>query len=192
MQSAGMMSYAGDQNAAEAPPPAVALVVAMAENRVIGRGGALPWQMPSDLKAFRRVTLGKPVIMGRKTFQSIGRPLDCRVNIVVTRGAEALAVGVVTAATMADAVEQGRRSARDTGAAEVMVIGGAEIYRQSLPWASRIYLTVVHATPDGDTLFPALNEGWREVRREPLPRTDRDEYAATLTVLERALSLDVP
>jgi dihydrofolate reductase len=164
--------------------PQVSLVVAMAENRIIGRAGALPWRMPSDLKTFRRLTLGKPVVMGRKTFQSIGRPLDGRTNIVVTRDAGFRADGVIVVASLDAALATAARSATGDGA-DIMVIGGAEIYRASLPLADRIYLTVVHAAPPGDTSFPELDASWREVSREPLPRSPKDEYAATLTILER-------
>jgi dihydrofolate reductase len=192
MQSAGVASGMGDpvEGVGSHAAAIVALVVAMAENRVIGRLGGLPWTLPSDLKTFRRITLGKPVIMGRKTFDSIGRPLDGRTNIVVTRRTDVTAPGIVTVATVPDAVEHGRRAAGDTGVGEVMVIGGAEIYLQSLPIASRIYLTLVHASPDGDTHFPPLDGSWREVAREPLLQTARDQYAATLTVLERSAHID--
>ena len=181
MQSAGVTSAS--------KPPVIALVVAMAENRVIGRGGALPWALPSDLKTFRRVTLGKPVIMGRKTFASIGCALDGRLNIVVTRQANFAAAGVVRAGNLADAIAHAGRSARETGAAEIMVIGGADIYAQCMPLAWRLYLTIVHATPEGDTWFPPIDASWREVTREALPKTERDEFSATLTVLERGRTI---
>jgi dihydrofolate reductase len=169
-----------------APPELkLALVVAMAKNRVIGRGGMLPWRMPSDLKQFRRLTLDKPVIMGRRTFVSIGRPLPRRHNIVITRDPAFHAEGVVVSATIEDAVEAARVAARELGAGEIMVIGGGEIYRALLATADRIYLTVVDATPEGDTIFPALGPDWHEVRREPIPRLDEDDHDATLLVYDR-------
>jgi dihydrofolate reductase len=164
----------------------IALIVAAAENGVIGRGGRLPWRMPSDLKTFRRLTLGKPVVMGRRTLQSIGRALDGRDNIVVTRNAAFTAPGIEVAPTLEAALALARGHAARRGAAEIMVIGGAEIYRAALPQAGRIYLTRVHAHPDGDATFPDLPaEDWPVVRKEPIPPDPRDEHAATLFVHER-------
>ena len=164
----------------------IAFVVAMAENGVIGREGGLPWRLPSDLKRFRRLTLGKPVIMGRKTFASIGRPLDGRDNIVVTHRTDFSAPGVHTAGSVGEAIALGRWLAAQLGAEEVMVIGGADIFRSALAEAERIYLTLVHAAPEGDIRMdppdPAL---WREVCRQAMPRTPADEYAADFIVLDR-------
>jgi dihydrofolate reductase len=168
-------------------PISIALVVAAAENGVIGRGGGLPWRIPSDLKTFRRLTLGKPIIMGRKTYQAIGKPLDQRDNIVVTRDPAFQAAGVIVAGSLAEALANARALAAAKSIDEMIVIGGAELYRQALPLADRIYLTRVHAEPQGDALFPPLSEGdWHEVSREPLPRDARDEHACTLVILERA------
>jgi dihydrofolate reductase len=164
----------------------ICLVVAAAENSVIGRGGGLPWRIPSDLKTFRRLTLGKPIIMGRKTFQSIGKPLDQRDNLVVTRDPAFHAPGIIVAGSLEAALDKARALAAAKGHDEIMVIGGAELYRQALPLVDRIYLTRVHAEPQGDALFPPLSAGeWREVSREPLPRDARDEHACTLVILER-------
>lgn len=169
--------------------PVLALVVAAAENRVIGRGGHLPWRIPSDLRLFRRLTMGKPVIMGRKTFESIGKPLDGRDNIVVTRDFAFSAAGVIAKSTLEAAVEEGRTLAAVRGVDEVMVIGGAEIFRELLPQAQRIYLTRVHGTPEGDTFLPTIPpDEWHEVSREPLPRGDMDEYPCSLVVLEHGSS----
>jgi dihydrofolate reductase len=165
----------------------IALVVAAAENGVIGRGGGLPWHIPSDLKTFRRLTLGKPIIMGRKTYQAIGKPLDQRDNVVVTRDPAYRAPGAIIVASLEVALDKARALAVAKGIDEIIVIGGAELYRQALPLADRIYLTRVHAEPEGDALFPPLSPGeWREVSREPLPRDARDEYACTFVVLQRA------
>jgi dihydrofolate reductase len=165
----------------------ISLVVAAAENGVIGRDGRLPWRIPSDLKTFRRLTLGKPIIMGRKTYQSIGKPLDQRDNIVVTRDLAFHVPGIIVTGSLDAALDKARALAAAKGIDEIVVIGGAELYRQALPLADRIYLTRVHAEPQGDALFPPLSEGdWREVSREPLPREARDEHACTLVILQRA------
>lgn len=164
----------------------LSLIVAVAENGVIGKDGGLPWRLSSDLKTFRRLTMGKPIIMGRRTFQSIGKPLDGRDNIVVTRDPNFVAPGVSVADSVADALTLARVMARTRGADEIMVIGGADIYKVALPAADRIYLTRVHASPDGDRHFPELpSEDWREVSREALPQGERDAHPSTLIVLER-------
>ncbi len=174
-------------HSATQPEPILALVVAAAENDVIGRGGRLPWRIPSDLRLFRRLTMGKPVVMGRKTFESIGKPLDGRDNIVMTRDPAFRAAGVIVAPTLAAAMDEARARAAAKGLHEVMVIGGAEVFRQALPFAKRIYLTRVHGSPEGDTFLPRIPaDEWHEVSREPLPRGDADELACTLVVLERA------
>lgn len=168
------------------PEPIIALVVAAAENDVIGRGGGLPWRIPSDLRLFRRTTMGKPVIMGRKTFESIGRPLDGRDNIVVSRDPAFTAEGASVRPTLSAAVAEARAIAVAKGQDEIMVIGGAEVFREALPCAQRIYLTRVHGTPRGDTYLPAIDRNvWLETSREAVPRGDSDEFACTLIVLER-------
>ena len=165
----------------------ISLIVAVAENGVIGRNGALPWNVPSDLKTFRRITMGKPVVMGRKTFTSIGKPLPGRDNIVVTRDASFSASGTDHAASIDAALDIARRKATERGVDEIMVIGGAEIFALTLPMADRIYLTRIHARPDGDVVFPDPDPGvWREVSRAPVPPDPRDDAAATLLILERA------
>lgn len=165
----------------------VALIVAVAENGIIGRAGGLPWQLSSDLKTFRRITMGKPLIMGRRTFQTLKKPLDGRDNIVVSRDPYFEAPpGVSVVESFADALILARVLARTRGADEIMVIGGAEIFRTALPHADRIYWTDVHAKPDGDTAFPAFDPAeWREVSREVLEKGEKDEFPATLLVLER-------
>jgi dihydrofolate reductase len=164
----------------------IALVVAVSENGIIGRNGALPWRLPSDLKTFRRLTMGKPVVMGRRTFQSLKKPLDGRDNIVVTRDRTFAADGTLIAHSIDEALSIAREMARRRRADEVAVIGGAEIFAAVLPMADRAYWTIVHASIEGDTVMPALHPGeWKETAREPLTRSEKDEFAATLTILER-------
>lgn len=165
----------------------ISLIVAVAENGVIGRGGALPWHVPSDLKTFRRITMGRPVIMGRTTYASIGKPLPGRNNIVVTRDAGFRVAGTDRAASIDEALDIARRKAAERGVDEIMVIGGAEIFALTLPLADRIYLTRIHARPDGDVTFPEPDRNiWREVSRSPVAPDPRDDAAATLLILERA------
>jgi dihydrofolate reductase len=164
----------------------IAFVVAVAENGVIGRDGTLPWHLPSDLKRFRRLTLGKPMIMGRKTYQSIGRPLDGRDTIVLTRAKGFSAPGVHAAHSIEEAVTLGRALAAKRGADEVAVIGGEEVFRLALPYADRVYLTLVRGRPAGDTRFDLPDAGtWRETAREPMAQTPDDQYPADFVVLER-------
>ncbi len=164
----------------------ISLVVAVAENGVIGRGGQLPWRMPSDLKVFRRLTLAKPIIMGRRTFASIGKALDGRDNIVVTRDASFLAPGVTVATSLDEALQMAHRFAAARGADEIMIIGGADIFALALPLADRIYLTRIHANPQGDITFPPLAPtDWSETKQEPISPDPRDDHKATLTLYER-------
>ena len=165
----------------------ISLIVAVAENGVIGRGGALPWHVPSDLKTFRRITMGRPIIMGRKTYASIGKPLPGRDNIVVTRDPGFSAAGTDRAASIDEALDIARRKAAERGVDEIMVIGGADIFALTLPLADRIYLTRIHARPDGDVTFPEPDRLiWHEVSRSPVAPDPRDDAAATLVILERA------
>lgn len=146
----------------------------------------MPWHIPSDLKTFRRLTMGKPVIMGRKTFQSIGKALPGRDNIVVTRDTAFTAPGIERAGSLAEALAMARRHAETRGADEIAVIGGGDIYVQALPVAHRVSLTRVHAQLDGDTRFPGLPVAdWALVRVEPIPAGQGDDYPCTLLVYER-------
>lgn len=173
--------------------PLLALVVAAAENDVIGRGGKLPWRIPSDLRLFRRLTMGKPVVMGRKTFESIGKPLDGRDNIVISRDPDFRAAGVTVKPTLDEAIADARQIAAAKGVDEVMIIGGAEVFREVLPQAERIYLTRVHGTPEGDVHLPAIPpDEWLETARETLPRGDADDFACTLIALQRKRQVDGP
>jgi dihydrofolate reductase len=165
----------------------ISLVVAVAENGVIGRGGGLPWRLSSDLKTFRRLTMGKPLIMGRRTFQSLKKPLDGRDNIVVTRDEGFRPAGAMLEPSFEKALARALTCATARGTDEIMVIGGADVFAAALPAAGRIYKTEVHGRPEGDTFLPEIDWGeWREVSREALPRGERDDFAATFTVLERA------
>lgn len=166
---------------------AIAFVVAVAENGVIGRNGGLPWRLSSDLKLFRRLTMGKPIIMGRRTWVSLPkRPLDGRENIVVSRDVFFEAEGAHVAGDAEHALRLARDFARKRGVDEISVIGGAALYEALLPEADRIYWTAVHGAPEGDTTFPDFDlAGWRIVSEEPIARGPNDEFAATLRVLER-------
>lgn len=138
----------------------VSLIVAVAANGVIGAANRLPWHLPADLRYFKATTLGRPVIMGRRTFESIGRPLPGRVNIVVTRSPERGVPGCVTADSLAAAYAA-------AGGGEVFVIGGAALFAEALPHADRLYVTEIHAPFDGDVRFPDVDRGrWRETARE--------------------------
>jgi dihydrofolate reductase len=164
----------------------ISIVVAVADNGVIGRDGRLPWRISSDLKTFRRLTMGKPLIMGRRTFQSLKKPLDGRDNIVVTRNRGYLPDGAVIAHDFPAALEVARACAIGRGVEEIAVIGGTAIFEAALPLAERIYKTEVHGKPDGDAFFPVVDWGqWQEVAREALPRGPNDDYAATLITLHR-------
>jgi dihydrofolate reductase len=143
----------------------IVFVVAIAENGIIGAGGAIPWRMKSDMQRFKALTIGKPVIMGRKTFESLRRPLPNRTNIVITRDADYRAAGAIVATSAADADAVARGDALRRSAAEIAVIGGAEIYRQWLDRADRLEITEVHARPEGDTHFDIDRAEWNEVER---------------------------
>ena len=171
----------------DAPPALpIAFLVAMGENRVIGRDGDMPWRLSTDLQRFKALTLGKPVIMGRRTFASIGRPLPGRDIIVVTRQPEFAVEGVTVAASPGDAVAAARRIAAGSGATEIVVAGGGEIYRALLDVASRLMVTEVHARPDGDVRFPAIDAGvWREVARDGPVQGERDSAAMSFVEYER-------
>ena len=165
--------------------PLVSLVVAVARNGVIGREGALPWRLKSDLQAFRRLTMGHPIIMGRKTFDSIGRPLDGRDNIVVTRSGGVLPEGVLAAASVEEAIAIAARIAGERGLGEIFIIGGAQIYAASLPLAQRIHLAEIQADVAGDASLELPRAGWREVSREHHPAGRGDDFAYDSVVLER-------
>ncbi|TKT72246.1 dihydrofolate reductase [Afipia massiliensis] len=155
--------------------PHIVFVVAVAENGVIGRDNAMPWHLKSDLKRFKAITLNRPVIMGRKTFASIGRPLPGRTNIVVTRDKSFQASGVVVANSLDAAHDIARGDALRRFVTEIMVIGGAEIFKQWLKKADRLEITEVHARPEGDTLLqPFEPVEWEQVARTSHAKSDGD------------------
>jgi dihydrofolate reductase len=164
----------------------LALIAAIAENGVIGRDNRLIWRIRSDLRRFRDLTWGKPMIVGRKTYESIGKPLPGRETIVVTRARSFAEPGVQVAHDIDEAIARADEIAERLGAAEIAVAGGAEIYRQTLPRAQRLYLTFVHAEPEGDVLFPSFDRSeFRETRREYRPKGPDDDHAFTIVDLER-------
>jgi dihydrofolate reductase len=170
----------------EADDPVIALVLARAENGAIGRGGDLPWRLSSDMRYFRKITIGKPIIMGRLTFASLGRALDGRVNIVLTRNAAFEAPGAIMAYNIDEALEVARKAATKAGVDEIMVIGGEDVFRAALPQASRIYLTEVHASPHADIFLHELDlSGFRELTRQRHEPGPRDEYPFSFVLLER-------
>jgi len=163
------------------------IIAALARHRVIGRGGTMPWRLPAELRYFRNRTLGKPVVMGRRTFESIGRPLPGRRNIVVSRDPRYRAEGVEVARGLDEAL------ALAGAAPEVMVIGGAQVYRQALPRARRLYLTHIDAELQGDTHFPPWDpEQWTEIECLPRAADAHNPYAMTFCVLERRSAADGP
>jgi dihydrofolate reductase len=166
-------------------PVTVSLIVARAENGVIGAGGKLPWHISADLKHFKALTVGKPVVMGRKTYDSIGKPLPRRTNIVITRDPNWRAEGVVVAHDMATALALAYEDAHRTGVDEVMIIGGAEIYAHALPHAKRIHLTEVHREYLGDTKLDLDLTGWQERDRASHAPETPDGPAYHFVTLER-------
>ncbi len=162
---------------------AIALIAAMGRNRVIGLAGALPWRLPADLRHFRLLTVGKPVLMGRKTFESIGKPLPDRTNIIVTRRFGFRAEGCAVFSDLESAFDAFR------AAPELMVIGGASIYGQALSRATRIYLTVIDADFEGDTYFPEYDAAsWITSKQSNHRADDRNAFDFSFRVLDRRAS----
>jgi dihydrofolate reductase len=163
----------------------ISIVVIVAENGAIGKDNALLWRLPDDMKHFKTITMGKPIVMGRKTFDSVGRPLPGRLNIVISRQSNLVIPGCIVVASLTDAV----KAAGDV--VEVAVIGGAEIYRHALPLTNTIYLTQVHASVPGDVFFPALpallESQWRITHREDHVADERHAHAFSFVTLERNL-----
>lgn len=157
----------------------IVFVVAIAENGVVGAKGGMPWRLKSDMARFKALTIGKPVVMGRKTFESLPRPLPGRTNIVITRDADYRAAGAVVTTSSANAYEIARGDALRRSVAEIAVIGGAEIYRQWLDRADRLEITEVHARPDGDTVFDVDTAEWEEGARvrHPAGRDDSADFS---------------
>lgn len=164
----------------------IALIAAVARNGVIGRDNQLPWRLPGELKYFKAVTLGKPVVMGRKTFESLGKPLPGRTNIVITRDSKFAAADVVVVDSIDAALQQADVIAQRDAVAEIMVIGGADIYRQTLDRAQRLYLTEVQADVDGDAYFPTVDFAqWSLLQREAVSTPTPESFAYDLCVYQR-------
>jgi dihydrofolate reductase len=164
----------------------IVLVAAIGENSVIGRDGQLPWHLKSDLQHFRKVTLNRPVIMGRKTHESIGKLLPGRTNIVLSRDLTLVAPGAVLATSLDAALSFARTDAAKRGADEIMVIGGSDIFAATMPLADRLEVTHVHASPEGDTYFPPIDpEVWEEVSREDHYAGPDDDASFTLATYTR-------
>ncbi|HZQ12284.1 MAG TPA: dihydrofolate reductase [Pseudolabrys sp.] len=164
----------------------VVLVAAVGENGVIGNQGALPWRLKSDLMHFKRLTVGKPVIMGRKTFESIGKALKDRTNIVLSRDLSLAAPGAVLATSMDAAFAFAKTDADKRGVNEIMVIGGSDVFEAAMEVADRLEITRVHASPEGDSYFPEIDpQQWREVKRERRARGPQDGADFTILTYER-------
>lgn len=162
------------------------IIAAVADNGVIGQGGVMPWRLKSDMQHFRELTFGKPVVMGRKTYDSLHiKPLPGRTNIVVTRDKGYTAPGVLIATSLEAALQAARGDAMRRGS-DIMVIGGAEIYAQAMPLADWLEITQVHMKPDGDTRFPEIDPAmWRETTRTEHPRGEGDDHAFATVRYER-------
>jgi len=167
----------------------ISLIVAMARNRVIGRDNKMPWHLPEDLRYFKRVTLNKPVIMGRNTFESIGKPLVQRSNFIVSRNPQYQVDGAIVVHSLGQALQMCSDlfdTIQPEAESEVMIIGGAQIYEQSLALAQRMYLTEVHADLEGDASFPDFDKKqWREVSREDHKACDKNPYDYSFLILEK-------
>ena len=164
----------------------ISQIVAMAENHVIGRDNGLPWKVSSDLKRFKALTLGKPVVMGRKCFESIGRPLPGRPNIVVTRNPDFHADGVIVAHSLDLALDRAEEEAKALGTDETCVIGGGEIYRQAMDDADVLHVTYILADVEGDTLFPEIDpKVWETDYQEDIPKGEKDDYPSRFVTYRR-------
>lgn len=164
----------------------LSMIVAAAQNRVIGRDNALPWYLPNDLKYFKQTTLGKPIIMGRKTYESIGKPLPGRTNIVITRQTDYQPDGVKVVHSVAEARDLAESVCLIDGQEEAMIMGGAEIYTLALPDADRLYLTEVHADVDGDAYFPEYDKTeWQEISREDFSAEGSNPYNYSFVVYDK-------
>lgn len=170
--------------------PRIVLVAAVAENGVIGQGGTLPWRLKSDMQRFRELTWGKPVIVGRKTYESFGRkPLPGRTNIVVTRDRALTIAGALVTTNLAAALDVARGDALRRGVDEIAVVGGADVYAQTMAAADRLIITRVKLQPPGDTLFPPIDpKVWREIERTECPAGPSDDASYSIHVYERLAS----
>lgn len=171
---------------ARTPDIAVVIVVAVARNGVIGSQGAMPWRLSTDLKRFKAITMGKPVVMGRKTYQSVGKALPGRRNLVITRNKGFAPPDADVFLSLDEALESARETAVADGRSEICVLGGGEIYRQALPLADILHVTFVDSEPEGDTVFPDIDAGtWRIETEQSFPAGERDSAATRYVVYRR-------
>jgi dihydrofolate reductase len=169
----------------------IIIIAAVAENGVIGRGNALPWRLKSDMVHFRKLTMGKPVVLGRKTFASIGRPLPGRTTIVISRDVSFAAPGIVVAPNLDTGLATARGDALRRNARAIIVAGGADIYAQALPLAKRLVITEVHKRVDGDVRFPAIDsKQWRESARSEPQSGAEDEVDFAVVTYERVVKAE--
>lgn len=158
----------------------IATIFAMSENRVIGKNNQLPWHLPADLKHFKKVTLGKPILMGRKTYESIGRPLPERCNVVITKDSDYQAPGCV----VVNSIEKALAVTKESD--EIFVIGGALLYQEMLPLTQRLYMTIIHQQFEGDAFFPELNKNeWHEVERLNHSEDAENKHSYSFLILDR-------
>lgn len=164
----------------------VAMIAGVARNSVIGANGGIPWKIPSDMGFFKRTTMGKPIVMGRKQYETVGRPLPGRTNIVITRQADYRPEGVVVVQSLEAALTRAQQIAAVDGASEVMVIGGGEIYAQAMPLADRLYISHVELEPEGDVVFPAIDPAlWQVVEEPDVPVSVNDTASFRVRVYAR-------
>ncbi len=159
----------------------ISAIVAISKNNVIGRDGHLPWHLSADLKRFKAITTGHSIILGRKNYDDIGRPLPNRTNYVLTRNANFEAPGCTVCNSLAQAVE----SAQSAGESECFIIGGAAVYREAMPLVKKMYVTRVESDVDGDVFFPEWGEGWRKVSEESFPADEKNDFPTVFEVWER-------
>jgi len=164
----------------------IAMIAGVARNDVIGANGEIPWKIPSDMGYFKRTTMGKPIVMGRKQYETVGRPLPGRSNIVVTRKPDYQPEGVIVVHSLEAGLEKAREIAASEGATEVMVIGGGDIYAPAFPLADRLYISHVDLAPEGDVLFPRIDAAvWRVIDEPEVPALDKDSASFRVRVYER-------
>jgi dihydrofolate reductase len=178
--TAGESRLSSNDSGITSPKARLSLIVAMARNRVIGADNRIPWHLPNELRLFKSLTMGHPIVMGRRTFESIGRLLPGRTTVIVTRQADYAVPGAIVAHSVREAL------AACKGDDEIFVIGGADLFRDTLPIADRLYLTVVDAEPEGDTFMPEIDSrAWREIESQSFPADERHAHAYRFSVLER-------
>ena len=170
----------------------ISLIVAMDENRGIGKDNHIPWHLADDLKRFKRLSMGHPIIMGRKTYKSIGRPLPGRTSIVITRNPNYRTNSTQGQIQIARSLKEALKIAEAEGDNEVFVIGGAEIFEQALPLAERIYLTRVHTSLDCDTFFPPFeSDQWQSSPETVIPSDEKNQFSSTFQILNRQSSIEI-